>query len=185
VDPQNFLTSSLGSQTFQDEDGKGPRTISDINLWTFKIITISQHNMYTSITDNKRKTNENKWLVYKFAQLGHLSDSCPCNVSPAKHTRTTRSFYGKALLLTSQEDLEYRKLSPFKTHKSGWRHDSPWLAAHYQPRWHATGQAGHKEWRNTPAHMQTNCLSVRTPDMIARAAPYIRWILEIREIIWC
>jgi hypothetical protein len=43
--------------------------------------------------------------------------SCPCNVSPAKHTRTTRSFYGKALLLTSQEDLEYRKLSPFITHK--------------------------------------------------------------------
>ena len=32
--------------------------------------------------------------------------SCPCNVSPAKHTRTTRSFYGKALLLTSQEDPE-------------------------------------------------------------------------------
>ena len=37
----------------------------------------------------------------------------------------------------------------------------------------ATGQAGHKEWKNTPAHTQTNYLSVRTPDMIARAAPYI------------
>ena len=48
--------------------------------------------------------------------LGFLP-SCPCNVLPAKHTRTTRSFYGKALLLTSQEDLEYRKLSPFITHK--------------------------------------------------------------------
>jgi hypothetical protein len=29
----------------------------------------------------------------------------------------------------------------------------------------ATGQAGHKEWKNTPAHAQTTCLPVRTPDI--------------------
>ena len=31
----------------------------------------------------------------------------------------------------------------------------------------ATGQAGHKEWKNTPAHAQTTCLPVRTPDISA------------------
>ena len=41
--------------------------------------------------------------------------ACPCNVSPAKHTRTTGSFYSKALLLTSQEDPERRKWSCLNT----------------------------------------------------------------------
>jgi hypothetical protein len=31
----------------------------------------------------------------------------------------------------------------------------------------ATGQAGHKEWKNTPVHAQTTCLPVRTPDVSA------------------
>ena len=31
----------------------------------------------------------------------------------------------------------------------------------------AMGQAEHKEWKNTPAHAQTTCLAVRTPDVSA------------------
>ena len=58
-------------------------------------------------------TGPNAPAVLDHTQVG----SSPCNVSLAKHTRTTRSFYSKALLLTYQEDLEYRKLSPFITHK--------------------------------------------------------------------
>jgi hypothetical protein len=31
----------------------------------------------------------------------------------------------------------------------------------------ATKQAGHKEWKNTPTHMQTTFLPDRTPDISA------------------
>ena len=118
---------------------------------------------------------------------------CSCDMiwslaSKDTHTGHTRVLLQQALMHLERKiisfwlgGLEHRKLSPFKTHKSGWRRDSPWLAAHYQPRWRATGQAGHKEWRNTPAHTKTNYLSVRTPDMIAREAPYI-YLLFSTEI---
>ena len=52
----------------------------------------------------KRGSPFSAWWWYSSRVISITS--CPCNVSPAKHTRTKRSFYSKALLLTSQEDPE-------------------------------------------------------------------------------
>jgi hypothetical protein len=83
---------------------------------------------------------------------------CPCNVSPAKHTQTTGSFYGKAFIAYFSGRPRTQKMELLK-YPSVWPVSS-WLAAHstphcYTPRWAVTWH----EFTPAPAHIA--CLPVR------------------------
>ena len=103
---------------------------------------------------------------------------CPCVIrsldSEDTHTGHTRILLQQSFNASREKDDQLLGRRPRTQETRSLNRPQERLETFFHPAWlltispdDATGQAGHKEWKNTPVHAQTTCLPVRTPDVSA------------------